>query len=137
MQPDTLSLNNSRNIKFKLDNQKTTAGTYQRNSIQTYETFSKRNSRIPYDNFSTNIKQLMKPRPSLVSLNPTQSKTRHDIYGNEIKKGSKKHKISFIDEISNEKFAEITIVVTENVGKKNRKQKNEEVHCDCQSCLIF
>ena len=117
MQQDTLSLNNSRNIKSTLDNQKTNTGTYQRNSIQTYETFSKRNSRIPYDNFSTNIKQLMKPRPSLVSLNPTQSKTRHDIYGNEIKKGSKKHKISFIDEISNEKFAEITIVVTENLGK--------------------
>ena len=137
MQQDTLSLNNSRNIKSKLDNQKTNTGTYQRNSIQTYETFSKRNSRIPYDNFSTNIKQLMKPRPSLLSLNPTQSKTRHDIYGNEIKKGSKKHKISFIDEISNEKFAEITIVVTENLGKKNRKQKNEEVHCDCQTCLLF
>jgi len=135
MEPDTLSLNNSRNIKNKLDNQKTTTGTYQRNSIQTYETFSKRNSRIPYDNFSTNIKKLM--RPSIVSLNPTQSKTRHDIYGNEIKKGSKKHKISFIDEISKQKFAEITIVVTENEGKKNKKKKNEEVHCDCQSCLVF
>jgi len=133
MQLDSSSLNNTRNVKFKLEQQKTTTGTYPRNSIQTYETFSKRNSKNGSD-----IRKFIKPRPSILSLNPSQSsKGRHDIYGNEIKKGSKKHKISFIDEISNEKFAEVTIVVTENEGKKNKRRKKQEVNCDCQTCILF
>ena len=74
-------------------------------------------------------------------LNDNQSE-RFDAFGNEIFKGSKNHKVSFIDNISRQKIAEVILVendynlhhypidkIDENENEKNGYQ------CDC--CLIY
>ena len=74
-------------------------------------------------------------------LNNNQSE-RFDAFGNEIFKGSKNHKVSFIDNISRQKIAEVILVendynlhhypidkIDENENEKNGYQ------CDC--CLIY
>ena len=74
-------------------------------------------------------------------LNNNQSE-RFDAFGNEIFKGSKNHKVSFIDNISRKKIAEVVLVendynlhrypidnIDENENEKNGYQ------CDC--CLIY
>ena len=59
---------------------------------------------------------------------------RNDIFGNEIKKGNKEHKISFIDQISNQKIAEVILIDNNN---NNNTKKNNQTICNCQSCFIF
>ena len=59
---------------------------------------------------------------------------RIDAFGNEItKKGNKNYKVSFIDEISREKIAEV-ILIENSFSKSNILYKEE---CKCSSCLIF
>ena len=57
---------------------------------------------------------------------------RIDAYGNEIKKGEKekKYKVTFIDQISPEKIAEVILI-------ENNFNKQEEEICKCSSCFIF
>ena len=75
-------------------------------------------------------------------LNNNQSE-RFDAFGNEIFKGSKNHKVSFIDNISRKKIAEVILVendynlhhypidkIDENENEKNGYQ------CD-NCCLIY
>ena len=75
-------------------------------------------------------------------LNNNQSE-RFDAFGNEIFKGSKNHKVSFIDNISRQKIAEVILVendynlhhypidkIDENENEKNSYQ------CD-NCCLIY
>ena len=75
-------------------------------------------------------------------LNNNQSE-RFDAFGNEIFKGSKNHKVSFIDNISRQKIAEVILVendynlhhypidkIDENENEKNGYQ------CD-NCCLIY
>jgi stalled ribosome rescue protein Dom34 len=88
------------------------------------------------DNISTKnsiIKR--KSRASIFSdLKISNSSTRIDAFGNEItKKGSKNYKVSFIDEISREKIAEV-ILIENSFSKSNINYKEE---CKCSSCLIF
>ena len=88
------------------------------------------------DNISTKnsiIKR--KSRASIFSdLKISNSSTRIDAFGNEItKKGSKNYKVSFIDEISREKIAEV-ILIENSFSKSNINFKEE---CKCSSCLIF
>ena len=88
------------------------------------------------DNISTKnsiIKR--KSRASIFSdLKISNSSTRIDAFGNEItKKGSKNYKVSFIDEISREKIAEV-ILIENSFSKSNILYKEE---CKCSSCLIF
>lgn len=67
-----------------------------------------------------------------------KSDIRHDVYGNAILKGSKAHKVSFIDYISNNKFTE-TIVI----NSKHTKDNKDGVECTCSgtfsslSCDIY
>ena len=46
-------------------------------------------------------------------------------------KGEKKHKVSFIDNISPQKIAEIILI--ENYLIK----KNDNTNCECSACFIF
>jgi stalled ribosome rescue protein Dom34 len=88
------------------------------------------------DNISTKnsiIKR--KSRASIFSdLKISNSSTRIDAFGNEItKKGSKNYKVSFIDEISREKIAEV-ILIENSFSKSNIGYKED---CKCSSCFIF
>ena len=77
-------------------------------------------------------------RPSFLSLNSKfigRENIRTDIYGNKICKGSKKHKVTFVDQISREKIAEIVIIHTE--FPVNNKNLNTEEECQCSVCNIF
>ena len=88
------------------------------------------------DNISTKnsiIKR--KSRASIFSdLKISNSSTRIDAFGNEItKKGNKNYKVSFIDEISREKIAEV-ILIENSFSKSNIGYKED---CKCSSCFIF
>lgn len=77
-------------------------------------------------------------RPSFLSLNSKfigKENIRTDIYGNKICKGSKKHKVTFVDQISREKIAEIVIIHTE--FPVNNKNLNTEEECQCSACIIY
>ena len=59
---------------------------------------------------------------------------RIDNYGNEIKKGSKEHKVCFIDEVSNQKIAEVILIESSYLNNGFTECDN---FCQCQSCFIF
>ena len=77
-------------------------------------------------------------RPSFISLKHKLSdkiffpEQRTDAFGNKIIKGSKTHKLSFIDEISREKIAQVIII--DSSYTKNNLNKEE---CKCETCNIF
>ena len=63
------------------------------------------------------------------------SSNRFDAFGNEInKKGNKNYKVSFIDQISSEKIAEVFLIDDSYFKKSNNKEK--EI-CKCSTCFIF
>ena len=77
-------------------------------------------------------------RPSFISLKSRfngKENIRTDVYGNKITKGTKKHKVTFIDEISRERIAEIVIVHTEFPVIYKESKVDEE--CQCSVCNIF
>ena len=58
---------------------------------------------------------------------------RIDAFGNKIIKGSKNHKVTFIDEISREKIAHVVLINTET---KNYNLNDYE-NCQCNVCSIY
>ena len=63
------------------------------------------------------------------------SLNRFDAFGNEInKKGNKNYKVSFIDQISSEKIAEVFLI--DDSYFKNNNNKEKEI-CKCSTCFIF
>ena len=67
-------------------------------------------------------------------LNNNQSE-RFDAFGNEIIRGSKNHKVSFIDNISSQKIAEVILIENSN---DYQKDNCDNVNCQCSSfCFIF
>ena len=62
---------------------------------------------------------------------------RIDAYGNEIKKGEKNYKVSFIDQISSDKIAEIILIENNEIIIKNKKNYDEKDYCKCNTCFIF
>ena len=65
------------------------------------------------------------------------SSNRFDAFGNEInKKGNKNYQISFIDEISSQKIAEVILIDNSYSYCKNGKNKVKE-NCKCSTCFIF
>lgn len=96
-----------------------------------------RNSNYSKNSFST-IKTTDRGRPSIfteIKFSKEQfSNNRIDNYGNEIKKGSKEHKVCFIDEISNKKIAEVIMIDNVNISQK---KENIKTKCECQTCLIL
>ena len=65
---------------------------------------------------------------------------RKDLFGNIIKKGSKKHKVVFIDYKGIKKGNLITDIEVESYKKYNedvsKRHFNENVNCQC-SCILF
>ena len=75
-------------------------------------------------------------RPSIFSNNKLSNNLyniRFDAFGNEIIKGEKNHKVSFIDNISHQKIAEVILIESFDNSKK---KKSDDVICKC-SCYIF
>ena len=67
-------------------------------------------------------------------LNNNQSE-RFDAFGNEIIRGSKNHKVSFIDNISSQKIAEVILIEDSN---DYEKENIDNVSCQCSGfCFIF
>ena len=64
------------------------------------------------------------------------NKKRKDVFGNEILKGSKEHKISFIDQISSQKIAEIVLIDLNNQYNNCKNDNNKDL-CQCTTCIIF
>ena len=78
------------------------------------ESSNTRNS-SDFTNIKTSLNKSNISRPSFISLRQKSEKDifhgpRSDIYGNKIIKGSKNHKISFIDQISRQKIAQIVLI---------------------------
>ena len=77
---------------------------------------SKRESNLTTASLNQTHLRYSKSRTSLSSLKyqksdkETFNNKRKDIFGNEILKGSKEHKISFIDQISSQKIAEVVLI---------------------------
>lgn len=74
------------------------------------------------------------------NVNNTENKNTHslrrDYYGSLICKGKKTHKVTFIDNISNKKLAEVILVDDYDSEIKKRKyNRNSTSVCTC-SCLI-
>ena len=103
------------------------------------ESSNTRNS-SDFTNIKTSLNKSNISRPSFISLRQKSEKDifhgpRTDIFGNKIIKGSKNHKISFIDQVSREKFAEVVLIDSDYSNNKNANQINEE--CQCSTCFIF
>ena len=123
----------SRNVTFNLEN----------NEIKTSRNFKnvtlieKKNSKLSSFSFDKSRTRYSKQqsRSSFLSSNMKTSNNsfsiRIDAFGNEIVKGEKKHKVSFIDNISPQKIAEVILI--ENYLIKN----NDNANCECSSCCIF
>ena len=79
------------------------------------------------------IMKSAKKRPSMSYLNESsqvKKSVRFDGFGNEIVKGSKNYKVSFVDTISNARLAEVILI--DNTIRTNK------VSCECStSCVIF
>ena len=93
-----------------------------------------------FTNVKTSLSKSNISRPSFISLRQKSEKDifhgpRTDIFGNKIIKGSKNHKISFIDQVSREKFAEVVLIDSDYLNYKKYNQINEE--CQCSTCFIF
>ena len=91
---------------------------------------------LSIDSSTKNSSMKTKSRASIFSDNINKishSSTRIDAFGNEItKKGNKNYKVSFIDEISREKIAQVIII--DSTYTKNNLNKEE---CKCETCNIF
>jgi hypothetical protein len=58
---------------------------------------------------------------------------RTDVFGNKIIKGSKNYKVTFIDEISREKIAQVVLIHTES----KYDNLNDTENCQCNVCSIY
>ena len=116
-----------KNVKFRLDiGNLNTSSNSKKLTLSSLEKTKTRSSKARLS------------RPSIFSsnnkVNNTLFSTRFDAYGNEIVKGSKKYKVSFIDNISSHKIAEVILIENSNDFQNN----NDNINCQCSSfCFIF
>ena len=128
----------SKNVKFNISINSTPEHNSHKSKISLSNLPKRRNSKVTissYDQVSTRYSKQRRSRPSNFLLNERLSKeinqNRIDVYGNEIVKGSKKHKVSFIDNISSKKIAEIVLI------ESSYDYQNDKTICKCSSCFIF
>ena len=135
---NSISLRNNNNPKFeKYNNSKTKKLVL----IDPDKNINSRSTSLSLDktkiinlkksNFNSNNKR----------LNNNQSE-RFDAFGNEIFKGSKNHKVSFIDNISRKKIAEVILVENDyNLHRypidKIDENENEKNGYQCDCCSIY
>ncbi len=116
-----------------------------RNSLN--DNFERRESNLTKTSFNeihsrNSLNKNLILRPSLLSLKIQRSdkelfsNKRKDAFGNEILKGSKEHKVSFIDQISSKKISES--VLLDNYYYVNKNNNDPYELCKCNSpCYIF
>ncbi len=116
-----------------------------RNSLN--DNFERRESNLTKTSFNEinskySLNKNLQLRPSLLSLKIQKSdkelfsNKRKDAFGNEILKGSKEHKVSFIDQISSKKISES--VLLDNYYYVNKNNNDPYELCKCNSpCYIF
>jgi hypothetical protein len=118
------TLNNNSLIDFDKDKNKHYKNIFSSLEVSTKYSISKRKSKLSIfsgDNkFTNNF-------PS----------NRLDAFGNAINKnGNKNYQISFIDQISSEKFAEVILIDSSYSFFRYRKNKEKE-NVKCSTCFIF
>ena len=98
-----------------------------RNRVNTTSSLSVTNDKTRSSNYKTPSK--LRPSIFLIDGNHMVKKTRHDFYGNEIVKGNKTVRVSFIDTVTSCKLAEVII---------DNKKTDDKTTCECStSCIIF
>ncbi len=117
----------SRNVSSKLESEQNT-------SINTKSTFSiikqkRRNSKLT-------ISSIEKCRRRSINKHSTNNLFRTDVFGNEIIKGNKNHKISFIDMISSQRISEVILIDNSSSVFENKYNDDKE-NCQCSTCEIF
>ena len=113
-----MEISSPKNVKFNLENENlNTSSNSKRLTLSDLpKEKRRRNSKITLssDKTKTIYSKTRLSRPSIFSSNNRVSNnlflTRFDVYGNEIVKGSKNHKVSFIDNISSQKIAEVILI---------------------------
>ena len=138
-----MEISSPKNVKFKLENENlNTSSNSKRLTLSDLpKEKRRRNSKITLssDKTKTIYSKTRLSRPSIFSSNNRVSNnlflTRFDVYGNEIVKGSKNHKVSFIDNISSQKIAEVILIENSN---DYEKENSDNVNCQCSGfCFIF
>ena len=138
-----MEISSPKNVKFNLENENlNTSSNSKRLTLSDLpKEKRRRNSKITLssDKTKTIYSKTRLSRPSIFSSNNRVSNnlflTRFDVYGNEIVKGSKNHKVSFIDNISSQKIAEVILIENSN---DYQKDNCDNVNCQCSSfCFIF
>ena len=138
-----MEISSPKNVTFKLENENlNTSSNSKRLTLSDLpKEKRRRNSKITLssDKTKTIYSKTRLSRPSIFSSNNRVSNnlflTRFDVYGNEIVKGSKNHKVSFIDNISSQKIAEVILIENSN---DYQKDNCDNVNCQCSSfCFIF
>ena len=134
----------SKNVTFKLENENlnTSSNSKKLTLSDLPKVKRRRNSRITsssIDKTKTRYPKTRLSRPSIFSSNNRVTNnlflSRFDVYGNEIVKGSKNHEVSFIDNISSQKIAEVILIENSN---DYQKDNCDNVNCQCSSfCFIF
>ena len=123
--------NNSKTKKLKLLNPDKNVNSRSTSlSLDKTKIINLKNTNFNSLNFSNNKR-----------LNNNQSE-RFDAFGNEIFKGSKNHKVSFIDNISRQKIAEVILVENDyNLHHypidKIEENENEKNGCQCDNCCLI
>ena len=125
----------SKNVRFNLSTNSTPEHNSYKSKISLSNLPKRRNSKVTIsslDQVSTRYSKQRRSRPSNFLLNGRLSKEINHNRIDEIVKGSKKHKVSFIDTVSSKKIAEIVLI--EN---SYEDYKNDKTICECSSCFIF
>ena len=142
-----MSKSNSRNVTFKMDNLQTeNIYTSKKLSLLDPERDKRRNSRVTsgsFDILSTknSLNKTRRSRPSILLLDNRLknnfSNSRFDAFGNKIIKGTKNHKVTFIDQISSDKIAEVILIESSYMIEKQNEMKKKDNICYCNTCFIF
>ena len=142
-----MSRPNSRNVRFKMDNLLTDNSSQSKKvSLIDPERDKRRNSKVTsgsFDILSTknSSNKTRRSRSSILLLDnrlkTNYSNSRIDALGNKIIKGTKNHKVTFIDQISSDKIAEVILIESSYMIEKQNEMKKKDNICYCNSCFIF
>ena len=138
-----MEISSSKNVTFKLenDNLNISSNSKRLTLSDLPKEKKRRNSKITSSSIEktkTRYSKTRLSRPSIFSNNNRVNNNlfiRFDAYGNEIVKGSKNHKVSFIHNISSQKIAEVILIEDSN---DYEKENIDNVSCQCSGfCFIF
>lgn len=132
-------MSSSKNVTFKIEN------ILNPKPLVLLDEERRRSSKISssFEITSTKNSNIRRSRPSIFSsemkiIKENFDNIRTDAFGNEInKKGNKNYKVSFIDQISTEKIAEVILVENNNNNFVKNEGKDKKEFCSCSTCFIF